>query len=178
MDYHLTLRSASVVITRQQGSKSDVPGQQYEYIFDTGTCQSGQSESKTEGEKGHQQKRSISVDSGRQQNSSLVDSSQQQVSSTEGDEKQDLTSEVSHYLQVSNSEKSSRWQGSVEENTCRRQELGEEVVVDRMRQASLDINQQKGWTESETTQYQRAPPAVSSRRQGLIREKHGRQEAL
>ena len=47
-----------------------------------------------------------------------------------------------------------------------------------MEQALLDVNQREGWTQSETTQYQRAPPAVSSRRQGLLCEKHGRQEAL
>ena len=47
-----------------------------------------------------------------------------------------------------------------------------------MGQTSTDINQQEGWTQSETTQYQRAPPAVSSRQQGLLCGKHGRQEAL
>ena len=70
------------------------------------------------------------------------------MSTTDGDERQDLTSEVSHHLQVSNSENSSRQQGSVEENTCQQQELGEEGVVDRMGQVSLDINQQEGWTQS------------------------------
>ena len=89
-----------------------------------------------------------------------------------------MTSEVSNHLQVSNSENSSKLQGSVEENTFRWQDLGEEELVDRMGQASLNVNQQEGWTQSETTQYQRAPPAVSSRQQGLLCEKHGRQEAL
>ena len=84
MDYDLKLRSASVDISRQQVSKSDVPGRQHEYIFDIGTCQSRQPESKTEGEKGCRQNRSITVDAGRQQTSSLVDSSRQQVSTTDG----------------------------------------------------------------------------------------------
>ena len=141
-------------------------------------CQSRQPESKTEGEKGRRQNRSITVDAGGQQKSSLVDSSRQRVSTTDGDERQVLTSEVSHHLQVSNSENSGRLQGSVEENTCRQQDLGEDEVVDRMGQTSLDINQQEGWTQSETTQYQRALPAVSSRQQGLLCGKHGRQKAL
>ena len=69
VDYDLKLRSASVDISRQQGSRSDVPRQQYKYIFNTGICRSRQPESKT-GENDRRQKRSITIDAGRQQKSS------------------------------------------------------------------------------------------------------------